>query len=98
MKTYQYDTWTHRCTASLLLRIPSRGTPATGTQLIGKTQTKAGAKMGAPVTLGDVHVYLPDCDRSRTASQCWGDLLARAAGAEGKREKMAFLVYSAFIL
>lgn len=52
---------------------------------------------GTTVTRRDVHVYLPDCDRSRTASQCWGDLLARAAGAEDKRKKYV-LVYSACLL
>lgn len=51
---------------------------------------------GTTVTLRDVHVYLPDCDRSRTASQCWGDLLARAAGAEDKRKKYFLFILRAF--
>lgn len=36
----QNDMQTHRCTASLLLRIPSPGTPATGTQVIRNPQTE----------------------------------------------------------
>lgn len=51
---------------------------------------------GTTVTHRDLHVYLPDCDRSRTASQCWGDLLARAAGAEDKRKKYFLFILRTF--
>lgn len=40
------------------------------------------------MTCNDIPVNLPDCGRSHTTSQCWGDSHVKAAGAGDREETL----------